>query len=76
MTVYEDEWGFWDDIAGKYIFKHAGSDHNVDHVIEAAATYADAMVLARRQRKAAKIPANDIPRVTATAATLSAVVVA
>ena len=70
MTVYEDEWAFWDDIAGRYIFKHAGSDHNVTHVIEAAAVYADLMVIERRKRKAAKIPDNDIPRVSATAASV------
>ncbi len=28
MTVYEDEWEFWDDIAGKYILKHAETDHS------------------------------------------------
>ncbi|MBP5947085.1 MULTISPECIES: hypothetical protein [Pseudomonas] len=67
MTVYEDEWGFWDDIAGKYILKNAGMDHNAKYIVDAAATYSDMMVLARRKRKAAKIPAGDIPRVTATA---------
>ncbi|CAI8942522.1 transposase [Pseudomonas sp. IT-P395] len=28
MTVYEDEWEFWDDIAGMYILKHAETDHS------------------------------------------------
>ncbi|BBP73104.1 hypothetical protein PHLH6_51080 [Pseudomonas sp. Seg1] len=76
MTVYEDEWGFWDDIAGKYIFKHAGSDHNVNHVIEAAAVYADLMVIERRKRKAAKIPVNEIARVSATAESVAPMVAA
>lgn len=68
MIIYEDEWAFWDDIGGRYIQKHAGTDHNVNEVIEAAAVYADLMVIARRKRKAAKIPADDIPRVSITAA--------
>ncbi|MBC3269649.1 hypothetical protein HU765_06920 [Pseudomonas sp. SWRI81] len=76
MTVYEDEWGFWDDIAGKYIFKHAGSDHNVKHVVEGAGKYADAMVLERRLRRAAKIPVDDLPRVSATAASVATAIVA
>jgi len=67
MTVYEDEWGFWDDIAGKYILKHAETDHNVSHVIEAAANYADRMVIARRKRKSEKVPVGDVPRMSATA---------
>jgi hypothetical protein len=28
MTVYEDVWAFWDDIAGMYILKHAETDHS------------------------------------------------
>lgn len=67
MTVYEDEWAFWDDIAGKYILKHAETDHNVNNVIEAASTYADRMVIARRKRKPAKIPAGDMSRTSAAA---------
>lgn len=51
VTIYEDEWAFWDDIAGKYIFKHAGVDLNTDIVIKGARFYADAMVLERRRRK-------------------------
>ncbi|WP_339451539.1 hypothetical protein [Pseudomonas sp. EA_5y_Pfl2_R50] len=72
MTVYEDEWAFWDDIAGKYIFKHADTDHNVSHVIEAACVYADRMVVARRNRKVGKIPDGDMPRVSVTAASFQA----
>lgn len=72
MTVYEDEWAFWDDIAGKYILKHAETDHNVKNVIDAASTYADLMVIARRKRKSAKVPVGDIPRMSATASTLVA----
>lgn len=72
MTVYEDEWAFWDDIAGKYILKHAETDHNVSNVIEAASTYADRMVIARRKRKLAKVPAGDVPRMSASASTLVA----
>lgn len=53
MTIYEDEWAFWDDIAGKYIFKHAGVDPNTDIVIKSAGVYADSMVLERRKRKRA-----------------------
>lgn len=68
MTVYEDERAFWDDIAGKYILKHAETDHNVDHVIEAASTYADRMVLARRKRKSEKVPVGDVSRMSVTAA--------
>ncbi|MBR7199608.1 hypothetical protein PspCFBP13508_21830 [Pseudomonas sp. CFBP13508] len=71
MTVYEDEWAFWDDIAGKYILKNAGTDHNAGLVIEAAANYADRMVIARRKRKSGKIPDGDIPRMLATAATIA-----
>jgi hypothetical protein len=71
MNIYEDEWAFWDDIASKYIFKHAGTDHNVDHIIEAAGIYADLMVSARRKRKAVKIPEGDLPRVSATKASLA-----
>jgi hypothetical protein len=67
MTVYEDEWAFWDDIAGKYILKHAETDHNVNNVIEAASNYADRMVIARRKRKSEKVPVGDIPRMSATA---------
>ncbi|WP_332768436.1 hypothetical protein [Pseudomonas koreensis] len=72
MTVYEDEWEFWDDIAGKYILKHAETDHNLNNVIEAASTYADRMVIARRKRKSAKVPAGDISRMSATASTVVA----
>ncbi|ANI00196.1 hypothetical protein SAMN04490189_3183 [Pseudomonas koreensis] len=68
MTVYEDEWAFWDDIAGKYIFKHADTDQNVSKVIEAAGVYADLMVVARRKRRAGRIPEGDMPRVSVTAA--------
>ncbi|MBJ7370391.1 MULTISPECIES: hypothetical protein [Pseudomonas] len=67
MTLYEDERAFWDDIAGKYILKHAGTDHNVSHVIEAAAIYADRMVMARRKRKTENIPDGDVLRMSATA---------
>ncbi|CAI8958188.1 Terminase large subunit [Pseudomonas sp. IT-347P] len=76
MTVYEDEWGFWDDIAGKYILKNAGVDHNANHIVDAAATYSDLMVLARRKRKAARMPAGDIPRITATAESVAAAAIA
>ncbi|WP_244295022.1 hypothetical protein [Pseudomonas helmanticensis] len=72
MTVYEDEWEFWDDIAGKYILKHAETDHNVSHVIEAASDYADRMVIARRKRKSEKVPVGDVPRMSATAKTVVA----
>ncbi|WP_434595208.1 hypothetical protein J3Q09_03980 [Pseudomonas sp. R4-83] len=72
MTVYEDEWAFWDDIAGKYILKHAETDHNVNNVIEAASTYADRMVIARRKRKSAKVPTGDVPRMSASASTIVA----
>jgi hypothetical protein len=68
MTIYEDEWAFWDDIAGKYIFKHADTDQNVSKVIDAAGVYADLMVVARRKRRAGKIPEGDMPRVSVTAA--------
>lgn len=54
MTIYEDEWAFWDDIAGKYIFKHAGVDLNTDIIIKGAGYYADSMVLERRKRKRMK----------------------
>lgn len=68
MTIYEDEWAFWDDIAGKYVFKHADTDQNVSKVIDAAGIYADLMVVARRKRRAGKIPEGDMPRVPVTAA--------
>lgn len=64
MTIYEDEWAFWDDIAGKYILKHAAVDHNVDKVIDAAGVYADLMVLARRKRKRLKPLLKEVPVVT------------
>jgi len=67
MTVYEDEWEFWDDIAGKYILKNAGTDHNAGLVIEAAANYADRMVIARRKRKSEKVPDGEVSRMSATA---------
>ena len=60
MIVYEDEWAFWDDIAGKYILKHAAVDHNVDKVVDAAGVYADLMVLERRKRKRLKLSAKDV----------------
>jgi len=72
MTVYEDEWAFWDDIAGKYIFKHADTDLNVANVIEAAGIYADLMVIARRKRRAGRIPEGDMPRLSVTAASFMA----
>jgi len=68
MTIYEDERAFWDDIAGKYILKHADTDHNVEYVIEAASTYADRMVIARRKRKSEKVPVGEVPRMSVTAA--------
>lgn len=71
MTVYEDEWAFWDDIAGKYILKHAATDHNVRHVIEAASTYADRMVIARRKRKSEKVPSGEVARKSAKASRVS-----
>lgn len=67
MTLYEDEQAFWDDIAGKYILKHAGSDNNAGRVIEAASVYADRMVVARRKRKIEKVPVGEVPRMSATA---------
>jgi hypothetical protein len=72
MTVYEDEWEFWDDIAGKYILKHAETDHNVSRVIDAASTYADLMVIARRKRKSEKVPVGDVPRISVTAKIIAA----
>jgi len=51
MTIYEDEWAFWDDIAGRYILKHSGADMNTDKVVKAASHYADVMVVERRKRK-------------------------
>lgn len=54
MTLYEDELAFWDDISARYILKHAGTDRNFQHIIEAAAFYADAMILERRKRKRIK----------------------
>lgn len=65
MIVYEDEGAFWDDIAGKYILKHAAVDHNVDKVIGAAGVYADLMVLERRKRKRVKLPVKDVPAAAA-----------
>ena len=59
MIIYEDEWAFWDDIAGKYILKHAAVDNNVDKVIDAAGVYADLMVLERRKRKRIKLPVKE-----------------
>jgi len=67
MILYEDERAFWDDIAGKYILKNAGTDHNLGLVIEAAATYADRMVIARRKRKTEKVPDGDAARMSANA---------
>ncbi|MHC8335962.1 hypothetical protein [Pseudomonas sp. LB3P25] len=61
MIIYEDEWAFWDDIAGKYILKHSAVDHNVDRIIDAAGVYADLMVLERRKRKRVKLPVKDAP---------------
>lgn len=61
MNIYEDEWAFWDDIAGKYILKHAAVDHNVDKVIDAAGAYADLMVLERRKRKRLKPLLKEVP---------------
>ncbi|AXJ07125.1 hypothetical protein CFN16_24230 [Pseudomonas fluorescens] len=58
MTIYEDEWAFWDDIAGKYIFKHAGVDQNTDTIIRNAGYYADSMILERRKRKRVKNVSN------------------
>ncbi|MBV4486734.1 hypothetical protein HU727_014140 [Pseudomonas sp. SWRI153] len=72
MTVYEDEWAFWDDIAGKYILKHSGVDHNISNVIEAASVYADRMVIARRKRKFEKVPDGEVFRKSAKATTVLA----
>ncbi|MGE8145810.1 hypothetical protein ACQKP7_11490 [Pseudomonas frederiksbergensis] len=60
MIIYEDEWAFWDDIAARYLLKHAATDHNVNHVIEGAGFYADSMVLERRKRKRAKLPVTSV----------------
>jgi hypothetical protein len=56
MTIYEDEWLFWDDIAARYILKWATTEPNTDDVIGAAAHYADSMVVERRKRKRLKQP--------------------
>lgn len=69
MIVYEDEWAFWDDIAGRYLLKHAATDHNFKHIIEGAGFYADSMVLERRKRKRAKLPVASLPDPAGTAAT-------
>lgn len=58
MTIYEDEWAFWDDIAGKYILKNAGADLNTDIIIKAAGYYADSMILERRKRRRVKSAAD------------------
>lgn len=71
MNIYEDEWAFWDDIAGKYVFKHAGTNNNASYLVDAAATYADLMVVERRKRKVVQIPNGELPRVSATAASLA-----
>ncbi|SEM95114.1 hypothetical protein SAMN04487857_107175 [Pseudomonas sp. ok272] len=56
MTIYEDEYAYWDDISGKFILKHASNDIGAKDIIEAAAYYADEMILQRRKRKRAKNP--------------------
>ena len=56
MTIYEDEYAFWDDIAGKFILKHASNDTSAKDIIEAAGFYADQMVIERRKRKRKKNP--------------------
>lgn len=56
MIIYEDEWAVWDDIAGRYILKHATTEPNTGNIIEAAGFYADSMVLERRKRKRARVP--------------------
>lgn len=56
MTVYEDEWAFWDDIAARYILKHAGTESNTANIVDAAGYYADAMIVERRKRKRVKLP--------------------
>lgn len=71
MNVYEDEWAFWDDIAGRYLLKHAGTHNNASFLIESAGVYADLMVLERRKRRALQIPEGELPRVPATAASLA-----
>lgn len=55
MTIYEDEWAFWDDISARYILKHANIDPNTANIIDAAGYYADAMVVERRKRKRVKL---------------------
>ncbi|WP_434766838.1 hypothetical protein [Pseudomonas triticicola] len=72
MTLYEDERAFWDDIAGKYILKHSGADQNITKYIDAATTYADRMVIARRKRKIERLPDSDIPQRSASVASLVA----
>lgn len=56
MTIYEDEYAYWDDISGKFILKHASNDTSAKGIIEAAGFYADQMILERRKRKRAKNP--------------------
>lgn len=60
MIVYEDESAFWDDIAGRYILKHASLDQNAYKIVEGAGVYADLMVLQRRKRKRVKSPVKDL----------------
>jgi hypothetical protein len=71
MNIYEDEWAFWDDIAGKYLLKHAGTNNNANYLIESAGVYADLMVIERRKRRVVQIPNGELPRVSATAASLA-----
>ena len=60
MTLYEDEYAFWDDIVGRYLLKVASTDHNLTHIIEGAGFYADSMVLERRKRKRSKLPVAEV----------------
>lgn len=55
MTIYEDEYAYWDDISSKYLMKHASSDV-APFIIHNAGFYADQMVLERRKRKREKNP--------------------
>jgi hypothetical protein len=56
MTIYEDEFAFWDDIAARFILKHASNDPSSKDIVESAGFYADQMVIERRKRKREKNP--------------------
>ncbi|VEF13045.1 Uncharacterised protein [Pseudomonas fluorescens] len=67
MTLYEDEWAFWDDIVSKFMMKFASGDSNDERHVRKASECADLAVLERRKRKRVKLAGKDSSGIPAVA---------